>query len=51
MSPREPVREVAESGTGCNRDQAERGHSDACADVQAVQQQHEAGDRYGWNCA
>jgi len=44
------VGEVTQSGTGRYGKHAECGYGNACACIEAVQQEHEPSDRYGWNC-
>ena len=46
----EPDGKVAEGGAGRNGYQAECGDGDARACVQAIQQEHESGDRHGRDC-
>ena len=44
------VGEVAERGSGGYGDQAECGYGNPDTCIDAVQQEHKPGNRYGWNC-
>lgn len=46
----EAVGEVAERGASCYGEHPECGYCNACACIEAVQQEHKPSDRYRRNC-
>jgi hypothetical protein len=46
----EPISEVAKPGADCYGEHAECRHCDACACIDAVQQEHKPSDGYSWDC-
>lgn len=46
----EAVGEVAQRSAGRYGEYAECSYGNACACIEAVQQEHKPSDRYGWDC-